>query len=53
MNQAWEHPDVSLERTVDAHIKLIRAKLRAASVELGAETDPILTHRGFGYSLKK
>ncbi len=49
MNQAWEHPDVSLERTVDAHIKLIRAKLRVVN----AETDPILTHRGLGYSLKE
>ncbi|OYY49068.1 MAG: two-component system response regulator CreB [Methylophilaceae bacterium 17-44-8] len=49
MNQAWEHPDVSLERTVDAHIKLIRAKLRIVN----AETDPILTHRGLGYSLKE
>ena len=49
MNQAWEHPDVSLERTVDAHVKLIRAKLRAVN----AEADPILTHRGMGYSLKE
>jgi two-component system, OmpR family, catabolic regulation response regulator CreB len=49
MNQAWEHPDVSLERTVDAHIKLIRAKLRIVN----AEADPILTHRGLGYSLNK
>jgi two-component system, OmpR family, catabolic regulation response regulator CreB len=49
MNKAWEHPDVSLERTVDAHIKLIRAKLRAVN----AEADPILTHRGMGYSLKE
>ncbi|MDX1914872.1 MAG: two-component system response regulator CreB [Methylophilus sp.] len=48
MNKAWEHPDVSLERTVDAHIKLIRAKLRAVN----ADTDPIVTHRGMGYSLK-
>lgn len=48
MNQAWEHPDVSLERTVDAHVKLIRAKLRV----INADTDPILTHRGLGYSLK-
>lgn len=49
MNQAWEHPDVSLERTVDAHVKLIRAKLRAVN----ADIDPILTHRGLGYSLKE
>ncbi len=49
MNKAWEHPDVSLERTVDAHIKLIRAKLRA----INADSDPIVTHRGMGYSLKE
>jgi two-component system, OmpR family, catabolic regulation response regulator CreB len=49
MNKAWEHPDVSLERTVDAHIKLIRAKLRAVN----ADCDPIVTHRGMGYSLKE
>lgn len=49
MNLAWEHPDVSLERTVDAHVKLIRAKLRV----INADTDPILTHRGLGYSLKE
>lgn len=49
MDKAWEHPDVSLERTVDAHVKLIRSKLRAVQ----AEPDPIITHRGLGYSLKE
>jgi two-component system catabolic regulation response regulator CreB len=49
MSKAWEHPDVSLERTVDAHIKLIRAKLRAVNTDC----DPIVTHRGMGYSLKE
>jgi two-component system catabolic regulation response regulator CreB len=59
MNQAWDHPDVSLERTVDAHIKLIRAKLRLANAacthhsEVDTTFDPILTHRGLGYSLKE
>ena len=48
MDRAWEHPDVSLDRTVDAHVKLLRAKLRA--IRPGA--DPIVTHRGMGYSLK-
>jgi two-component system catabolic regulation response regulator CreB len=38
---------MSLERTVDAHIKSIRAKLRAISPE-----EVIITHRGFGYSFK-
>jgi two-component system, OmpR family, catabolic regulation response regulator CreB len=49
MNKAWAHPDVSLERTVDAHIKLIRAKLRV----INTDDDPIVTHRGLGYSLKE
>jgi two-component system, OmpR family, catabolic regulation response regulator CreB len=49
MNKAWEHPDVSIERTVDAHIKMIRAKLRAVN----SNADPIVTHRGMGYSIKE
>ena len=49
MQLAWEEPDMSLERTVDAHIKSIRAKLR----QVDSENDPIITHRGFGYSLKE
>lgn len=43
----WEDPWASGERTVDAHIKSLRAKLREA---LGEE-EVILTHRGLGYSL--
>jgi two-component system catabolic regulation response regulator CreB len=49
MDQAWDHPDVSLDRTVDAHIKQLRAKLRAVA----PDDDPIQTHRGLGYSLKE
>ena len=59
MTQAWEDPGASLDRTVDAHIKTLRAKLRAAALASGvvesnggAELDPIQTHRGMGYSLK-
>ena len=48
MDAAWEEPEASMERTVDAHIKSLRAKLRAA----GAADDPIHTHRGLGYSLE-
>ncbi len=48
MDRAWEEPDMSLARTVDTHIKTIRGKLRA----IDASADPIVTHRGFGYSLK-
>ncbi len=49
MTLAWEHPEVSLDRTVDAHIKQLRAKLRT----IAPDSDPIQTHRGMGYSLKE
>lgn len=49
MELAWDEPDMSLERTVDTHIKTIRQKLRA--VDPGGEW--IVTHRGIGYSLKE
>ncbi len=48
MAAAWEDPGASLDRTVDAHIKTLRAKLRAVA----GSTDPIQTHRGTGYALK-
>jgi two-component system, OmpR family, catabolic regulation response regulator CreB len=48
MELAWEEPDTALDRTVDAHIKMLRAKLRA----IREDEDPIRTHRGLGYSLK-
>lgn len=47
LDLAWEAPDHRLERTVDSHIKSLRAKLR----EVNPDTDPIRTHRGMGYSL--
>lgn len=47
LDQAWEAPDHRLDRTVDSHIKSLRAKLREAR----PESDPIRTHRGMGYSL--
>jgi len=49
MDRAWETPEMSLERTVDAHIKTIRAKLRAVD----PQDDSIVTQRGFGYALKE
>jgi two-component system catabolic regulation response regulator CreB len=49
MDIAWEEPDASMERTVDTHIKSVRAKLRS----LRADIDPIVTHRGIGYSLRE
>lgn len=48
LNSAWSEPEASLDRTVDAHIKTLRAKIRAVS----PSDDPIQTHRGLGYSLK-
>ncbi len=49
MDLAWDEPEAAMERTVDAHIKSLRAKLRAARPDL----DPIETHRGLGYSLRE
>ncbi|WP_305909777.1 two-component system response regulator CreB [Methylomarinum sp. Ch1-1] len=48
MDNAWEHGGISLERTVDTHIKTIRQKLKAVC----PDDDPIVTHRGIGYSLR-
>jgi two-component system catabolic regulation response regulator CreB len=48
MQQVWEHPDHSLERTIDSHIKTLRHKLRAIHPD-----DPIVTHRGLGYSMSR
>lgn len=48
MRMAWEEPDMSLERTVDTHIKTLRAKLRAVH----SDGDVIITHRNAGYALK-
>lgn len=49
MAAAWDDPGAALDRTVDAHIKTLRAKLRAAA----PAADPIVTHRGLGYSLRE
>ena len=49
LTAAWDDPGAALDRTVDAHIKLLRAKLRAAA----PDADPIVTHRGLGYSLRE
>ena len=47
MARVWSAAPDTLERTVDAHVKSLRAKLRA----IDAQADPIHTHRGLGYSL--
>jgi two-component system catabolic regulation response regulator CreB len=48
LDQAWEDPGAVTDRTIDAHIKSIRAKMRA--IRSGAE-DHIQTRRGLGYLL--
>ena len=48
MDQAWEHSAISSDRTVDTHIKTIRHKIKT----IHPESDPIVTHRGIGYSLR-
>ena len=49
MEMAWDEPEASMDRTVDAHIKNIRAKLK----NIAPDMDPIVTHRGVGYALKE
>ena len=48
MDRGWDSDADSGDRTVDTHIKTLRAKLRAA----GADPDPIRTHRGVGYAIE-
>ena len=49
MERAWDDPASAFDRTVDAHVKALRAKLREAA----PDDDPIVTHRGLGYSLRE
>jgi two-component system, OmpR family, catabolic regulation response regulator CreB len=44
LDKVWDTASESLDRTVDAHVKTLRAKLKAAAPGL----DPIRTHRGTG-----
>ena len=48
MAAVWGGDSPSLDRTVDAHIKSLRAKCKEAAPSI----DPILTHRGTGYALR-
>lgn len=48
MDIVWEDAQDTYDRTVDTHIKTLRAKLRAINPDLS----PINTHRGMGYSLR-
>ena len=47
MDRVWADAPETLDRTVDAHVKSLRAKLR----QIDPASDPIHTHRGMGYSL--
>jgi two-component system catabolic regulation response regulator CreB len=47
MDLVWGDAPGTADRTVDAHVKLVRAKLR----EAGASAELIQTHRNMGYSL--
>jgi len=49
MAAVWDEPEASMDRTVDAHIKNLRAKLKA----IKPDPDPIVTHRGTGYALRE
>jgi two-component system catabolic regulation response regulator CreB len=48
MEAVWADAPDSFDRTVDPHVKTLRAKLRAAD----PAADPIQTHRGLGYALR-
>ncbi len=47
LDLVWDERSASLDRTVDAHVKTLRAKLKL----IAPMVDPIRTHRGSGYSL--
>lgn len=46
LNAVGVNADAGYDRSIDGHIKTLRAKLRAVNTE----ADPIKTQRGFGYS---
>jgi two-component system catabolic regulation response regulator CreB len=47
LNAAGVASDAGYERSIDSHIKSLRAKMR----EIAPHAEPIQTHRGLGYSL--
>jgi two-component system, OmpR family, catabolic regulation response regulator CreB len=47
LERVWGATTESMDRTVDAHVKTVRAKLKLVAPGL----DPIRTHRGSGYCL--
>ncbi|MGY0504685.1 two-component system response regulator CreB [Luteimonas sp. e5] len=48
MDRVWGDAPESGERTVDTHVKTVRAKLR----EIAPDAEPVRTHRGIGYALE-
>ena len=49
LSRVWDAGSDSFDRTVDAHIKTLRAKLKAVAPDV----DPIRTLRGTGYALQE
>lgn len=49
MDLVWDDPGTAVDRTVDSHVKSLRAKLRVVRSQI----DPIVTHRGQGYALRE
>ena len=47
MDNIWRDALDTSDRTVDTHIKTLRAKLKSVRNDI----DPIVTHRGMGYSV--
>ena len=47
LDRVWGDASASLDRTVDAHVKTLRAKMKLVAPAL----EPIRTHRGSGYAL--
>ena len=47
MNRVWANAPDTADRSIDTHIKTLRAKLRA----IDPASEPIVTHRGSGYAL--
>lgn len=49
LDLVWDDPGSTIDRTVDTHIKQLRAKMRL----IRAEPDPLETLRGEGYRLRQ
>jgi len=47
MARVWANAPDTTDRSIDTHIKTLRAKLRA----IAPDCEPIVTHRGTGYAL--